>query len=235
MPRAVSAVGLCVPGLLNASGESIVVATNMPGLVGVPLWRIVAEALGFPLPRRARIVNDAYAAAHDIVTRRRLVARTMVVSLGTGVGGSILDDGRPLNVDGGSPGHLGQIDVSLDSDPPVGLDGGAGGLKAYIGAAALRCRYGDVSTALTRMAIDDPPIRALVRLIRISHAIYRPMHIILAGGVGLRLGRLVPGIRQRAAHRLTNIAREGWTLTTADHDFHAACGAAELAIHGISQ
>ncbi len=57
-----------------------------------------------------------------------------MISLGSGVGMSVLDDGVPLAVDENSPGHLGQINVSLDSNPPIGPDGGAGGLEAYIGA-----------------------------------------------------------------------------------------------------
>ncbi len=80
------------------------------------------------------------------------------------------------------------------------------------------------------MTVDDPPIRALVRAIRIIHAIYRPRHIVLAGGIGMGLRRLAPEIQSSAAARLTSIAREGWALTTADHEFHAACGAAALAM-----
>jgi len=225
-----TAVGLCVPGLLDAGGQCVTLSANVPGLVGVPLQCLVEEALGARLPRPPQVVSDAYAAAHDIVKRRALAGRVVVLSLGTGVGMSVLDDGVPLAVEGTSPGHVGQIDVSLDADPPIGPDGGAGGLEAYIGAPALERAYGNVPDALAVMAVVDPPIRALVRAIRIIHAIYRPRHIVLAGGIGLGLRRLMPEIQSSTAAGLTSIAQGGWTLTAADHEFHAACGAAALAM-----
>ncbi|MBV9490447.1 MAG: MFS transporter, partial [Verrucomicrobia bacterium] len=60
------------------------------------------------------------------------------LALGTGVGAAVLDDGVPLRVDGDSPGHLGQIDVSLDDRAPIGPDGGAGSLEGYLGVPAIR-------------------------------------------------------------------------------------------------
>jgi hypothetical protein len=57
------------------------------------------------------------------------------------VGASVLDEGgKFLHVSGESPGHFGQLDVSLETDPPIGPDGGAGSLEAYIGTAALIAR-----------------------------------------------------------------------------------------------
>jgi predicted NBD/HSP70 family sugar kinase len=230
-----TAVGLCVPGLLDSTGQRVTLGANIPSLVGIPLARLVQDALGVTLPRPPHIVSDAHAAAHDIATRRALAGRVAVLSLGTGVGMSVLDDGVPLVVDATTPGHIGQIDVSLDSDPPVGPDGGAGGLEAYIGAPALERAYGNVPAGLAVMTVSDPPIRALVRAIRIVHAIYRPRHVVLAGGVGLGLRRLLPEIQSSVNARLTSIARDGWALTAADHEFHAACGAAALAMHAAAK
>jgi len=60
---------------------------------------------------------------------------------GGGVGGWGVDGGgKFLHVSGESPGHFGQLDVSLDGEAPVGPDGGAGSLEAYIGTAALIAR-----------------------------------------------------------------------------------------------
>jgi glucokinase len=229
-----TAAGLCVPGLLDPAGQHVTLSANVPGLVGVPLARLVEDALGVSLPRPLHIVSDAHGAAHDIITRRALAGRAAVLSLGTGVGMSVLDDGLPLIVDGTTPGHIGQIDVSLDSDPPIGPDGGAGGLEAYIGTPALERAYGNVAATLAAMTVSDAPIRTLVRAIRIIHAIYRPQHIVLAGGVGLGLRRLLPEIQSSVKARLTSVARDGWTLTAADHEFHAACGAAALAMQAAA-
>ena len=226
-----TAIGLCVPGLMNAEQTCVTLAINVPGLVGLSLDELVPAALGWIGARPTRIVNDAGAAAHDLYGSRRLTGRLLFLALGTGVGNAVLDDGgRLLDVEGGSSGHLGQIDVSIPGHDVVGPDGGAGGLEGYMGVPALRRIYGDdVSRALERFDGGEPAILALVRAIRIAHAVYRPMHICLGGGVGIRLKRLLPVLREMVDRNLTSLARSGYTLTCGDDDFHAARGAAMVA------
>ena len=121
--------------------------------------------------------------------------------------------------------------MSIPGHDVVGPDGGAGGLEGYIGVAALRRAYGpDVSAAVAKFTGDEPPLLALVRALRIAHAIYRPDHIALCGGIGTRLRPLLGLLRERTAARLTNVAKAGYTLTCGDDDFHAARGAADLAM-----
>ena len=91
---------------------------------------------------RLLVANDSNAAAWDIYTARQLTGRLLVIVLGTGVGMSVMDAGGPLAVDGESPGHIGQMDVSVEGHPVIGPDGGAGSLEGYVGAAALAERYG---------------------------------------------------------------------------------------------
>jgi glucokinase len=223
-------VGLCVPGLYDRDSRTISVAVNVPGLVGIPLDDFVPDTLGLTFGGIARILNDAGAAAHDIYSTRQTKGRLLVLALGTGVGSAVLDDGKPLIVDDNSPGHLGQIDVSIPGARVIGPDGGAGGFEGYIGVAALTRRYGaDVSAALAKFTGDEPPMLALVRALRICHAIYRPNHICLCGGIGIRLRHLLPVLREKIETKLTSLARGGWTLTSGDDDFHAARGAAALA------
>jgi predicted NBD/HSP70 family sugar kinase len=223
-------VGLCVPGLFDKDSRTISMAVNVPGLVGISRDDLVPNALGLIVDGRARILNDASAAAHDIYSTRQMRERLLVIALGTGVGSAVLDDGKPLVVEEGTPGHLGQIDVSVPGIEVVGPDGGAGGLEGYIGVAALRRRYGsDVSAAVATFRGEEPPMLALVRAIRIAHAIYRPHHICLCGGIGIRLRHLLPVLRKKIEAKLTSLARPGWTFTAGDDDFHAARGAAALA------
>jgi glucokinase len=219
-------VGLCVPGLMDPLRRMVTLAVNVPGINGVPLNAIVFEALGIsnmPL----RLTGDAVATGLGIWFARKLSGRLLCIAIGTGIGAAVLDDGVPLRVSGDSPGHLGQVDVSLDDDPPVGPDGGAGGLEGYLGTAALRATYGDdISTAINRWHGDEPPLRALARAIRVCHAIYRPDHVVLAGGLGIRMGHVLSPLRARVDDRLTRVARPNWTLSTGDSDYHAAIGAA---------
>jgi predicted NBD/HSP70 family sugar kinase len=228
-------VGLCVPGLYDTASRSISVAINVPGLVGISLDQFVPDTLGLMFDGSARILNDARAAAHDIYSTTQMKGRLLVLALGTGVGSAVLDNGKPLIVEESSPGHLGQIDVSIPGHAVIGPDGGAGGLEGYVGVAALRERYGeDVSAALATFKGNEAPMLALVKAIRICHAIYRPHHICLCGGIGIRLRHILPVLREKIDAKLTSLARPGWTLTTGDDDFHAARGAAALAGRGSS-
>lgn len=220
------AAGICCPGLLDRAARTIRLAVNVPGLVGVRLDELLQRALGDSLPA-ATMISDAAATAFDLYATQKLVGRFLCLTLGTGVGAAVIDEGGFLHVSGETPGHFGQIDVSLDEHPPVGPDGGAGSLEAYIGAAALLERYGE--NAVDRLLAEDAPIRALVRAIRIGHALYRPEHVALAGGIGIRLARLLPRIKVAVDKQLTKVAKSHWTLLAGASDFHAACGAARYA------
>lgn len=222
------AVGVCVPGLLDASRSAVVHSVNVPGLAGVPLAELLARA---DPPRPPVVASDANAAAWDIYQSRHLSGRLLALVIGTGVGAAVVDESGILRVDGDSPGHLGQCDVSLGGEPvPVGPDGGAGSLEGYLGVPALAARFGSMENAFRDMKVEDPPMQALARVMRIAHAIYRPRHVCLAGGVGIRLAHLLPELHAATSNRLTRIAHPDWTLTAGDSDFHAAIGAARLAM-----
>jgi predicted NBD/HSP70 family sugar kinase len=201
-------------------------------LVGVPLDELVARALGNGLGE-IWPVSDAVAAAYDIWLTRNLKGRLLVLALGTGIGAAVLDDGVPLKVDGDSPGHLGQMDVSIEGAPVIGPDGGAGSLEGYLGLPALRKKYGEqIAATLKKLSGDEPELLALARAIRIAHAIYCPHHVVLAGGIGTRLEHVMTKLRERVDKDLTRIARPGWSLSVAEHDFHSAAGAAKMARTG---
>ena len=228
----VQSVGVCVPGLLDDDRRTVRHSVNVPGLDGARLDELVADALGHR-PTRLAVVTDANATGIDLYLSRQLTGRLFVLAIGAGVGASVIDDGaRPLFVDGDSPGHFGQMDVSLEGESVIGPDGGAGSLEGYLSAGALARRYGDESGAwVSEIRPDHPPLRALARAVRVAHALYRPHHVALAGGIGNRLSPMLSRLRESIDHRLTAIARAGWTLTTADSDFHAARGAARAALH----
>jgi predicted NBD/HSP70 family sugar kinase len=221
--------GLCVPGLYDARQRVITLSINVPGLMGVRLDNLIARALGEGIDH-LEIVNDALATSTDVIESRGLKGRVIAIALGTGVGMGVLDDGAPLAVDGTSPGHIGQVDCSVDGEPVIGPDGGAGSLEGYIGVPALIARYGSTEALLDRASVNEAPIKALVRAIRICHGIYRPHHVVLVGGIGTRLAPIIPQIKQACDANLTRIAHKDWTLTAGDHDFHAALGAARLAV-----
>lgn len=233
----IKAVGLAAPGLYDPSRGEITASVNVPGLVGQPLQALIREALGASLPPPV-VLTDAHAAALDLLETEssRPVGRLLAISVGTGVGAAVLDDGRPLQISGRSPGHLGQLDVSIHEpgrEVPLGPDGGRGGLEAYIGLPALIARYRCTPETLEScLKLDTVPLRALARAIRIAHAIYRPQRVRILGGVGIRLAPFVPFLLTQIATDLTSVARLGWTLSCGTTPFHAARGAARAVLNG---
>lgn len=220
--------GICVPGLLDRQRRMITLSVNVPGLMNVTLDEIVRRAFGNEVPQ-VQIINDAVATATDAIALKGLTGRVVSIALGTGVGMGVLDDGLPLMIEGASPGHIGQVDVSIEGDECIGPDGGRGSLEGYLGVPALVKRYGSTEAFLSAASRRETPIRALARAIRICHAIYRPAHVLLVGGIGTRLKRVGGEIKAECDDRLTSVARADWQLHFGDHDFHAAQGAARLA------
>lgn len=220
--------GICVPGLLDRAKRMITLSVNVPGLMNVTLDEIVRRGIGESAPQ-PQIINDAVATATDVIVARKLTGRVVSIALGTGVGMGVLDDGVPLMIEGASPGHIGQVDVSIEGDDCIGPDGGRGSLEGYIGVPALIKRYGSTENFLKTADASHTPIKALARAIRICHAIYRPPHVVLVGGIGTRLKRLAAEIKAVCDDKLTSVAHKDWQLHFGDHDFHAAIGAARIA------
>lgn len=229
-----AALGVCAPGIYDQQHGRIVKSVNVAGLCALALRDELASMTGAST-EAIGVFTDAHAAAYDFTEARRLGGRVVAISIGTGVGAAVLDDGVPLVVSGRSPGHLGQIDVGEHLGPgftsvPVGPDGGRGGLEGYIGLPAIIRAYGrHVEHVLSTLTVDHPPIRALVRAIRIAHAIYRPEHVALLGGVGIALRPIAPEIRACVDEQLTSLAHPGWELHAGDDMLHAARGVAWLA------
>ncbi len=229
IPPDITAIGICLPGIMAPDGVRIERSVNLPALQGTNLPELIAHATAAPAP--VRIFTDAHAAAFGYWSDHALPGRLLAISLGTGVGACVLDNGQQLLVTARSSGHLGQIDVGPCDDPqPIGPDTGLNSLEAYIGLPALHARYGTaLADRLATLTAADPPIRALVRALRIAHAIYRPQHIALLGGLGLRLTPHLPLIKSAVDEHLTCVADPAWSLHHADSTFHAAQGAARLA------
>jgi predicted NBD/HSP70 family sugar kinase len=223
--------GICVPGLRDAGGRTVLLSVNLPALNGLNLDDLVRDALGMK-PARLEVATDAVANAIDIYAINNLRGRLVSLALGTGVGAAVIDEGGiPLNVEGESPGHIGQVDCSIEGEQTIGPDGGAGSLEGYIGVPALIAKYGpDMPATLAQLGPDDAALKALARAIRICHAIYCPQHVALTGGLGNRMSHLLPIIRTLVEKDLTRIAKKGWTLLCGTDDFHAARGAAKFAL-----
>jgi len=128
-------IGLAAPGL--AARDSLSIA-SMPGkLRGIEglNWTDALEA-SYPIP----VINDAHAAMMGEAWLGAAVGLSNVVllTLGTGVGGAILADGRLLKGHLGRAGHLGHL--SLDANGPQDIVGTPGSLELAIGNSTVSVR-----------------------------------------------------------------------------------------------
>src|SRR5205814_469979 len=121
------AVGICVPGTRDLQRRMVIQSVNLPALDGLKLDELVGDSVGASVAgiRHVEICTDAVATTYDLYATRKLKGRLLGLALGTGVGMAVLDDGVSLNVHCESPGHIGQVDVSIAGDPVIGPDGGA--------------------------------------------------------------------------------------------------------------
>jgi glucokinase len=129
-----SAVSVVVPGTVNLAEGVVVKAPNVPCLDGFRLVAALESELDWPVV----LENDANAAAIGEMWRgagqghRALIC----VTLGTGVGGGIILDGKLWRGADGSAGEIGHIGV----DPFAGVAcmcGSRGCLEVYASATAI--------------------------------------------------------------------------------------------------
>jgi glucokinase len=105
------AVGVGVPSTVEFETGRVVSSVNIP-LTDVPLRQVLGERLGVPVFVDNDATVAALAEAHD--DNLQLVARNLVMlTVGTGVGGGIVLDGRIYRGSTGGAGELGHTIVGL--------------------------------------------------------------------------------------------------------------------------
>src|SRR6476620_4676057 len=130
----VSAVSLVVPGTVKVEEGAVVTAPNLPCLDGFRLAAALTEQLHLP----AFLENDANAAAVGEMWRGAAVGcKTIIcVTLGTGVGGGIILDGKLWRGVDGAAAEIGHMCV----DPFGGVActcGSRGCLEVFASATAI--------------------------------------------------------------------------------------------------
>ena len=130
------ALGVGVPGLVDRSGR-LRFAPNLPGVVELEVRRLVADSTGMPV----RVDNDATCAlwAEHELGAARGCADAVLVTLGTGIGGGLVLDGRLERGAYGFAGEFGHMVVE------------AGGIPCPCGRRGCWERYAS-GTALTGLA-----------------------------------------------------------------------------------
>ena len=106
------AVGIGVPSVVEFATGRVISSVNVP-LKDVPLREVLDEKLGVPVFIDNDATVAALAEAHD--EQLNMVARDLVMlTVGTGVGGGIVIDGRIFRGATGAAGEFGHTIVGLD-------------------------------------------------------------------------------------------------------------------------
>jgi predicted NBD/HSP70 family sugar kinase len=122
-PDGSDVVGLCTPGVV-ADNRVVALPGKLDGAVGFDLVSWLTACTG----GRAFVVNDAV--AYAVGEAADEPGRTLVVTIGTGVGTCVVEDGRPLGKGPLGGGTLGG-QLPLTGDGPTDTSGRRGTVEAW--------------------------------------------------------------------------------------------------------
>ena len=125
---------IVVPGTLDIANEMVTQSPNVPGLSQFPLKSALQAAFGIPV----LIENDANAAAvgETWLGAARGSTNVICITLGTGVGGGIILDGKLWHGSYGSAGEVGHMTLDPFNGPQCKC-GNRGCLEVFASATAI--------------------------------------------------------------------------------------------------
>lgn len=229
------AIGVGTPGPSDATGRIAKIAINLPGWVDVPL----ADWLEAETGRPTTVANDANCAGlgETWLGAGRYFKNLILLTLGTGVGGAIIIDGRLFVGHQGAAGELGLI--TSNPNGPKCNSGNQGSLEQYTSAAAIRRRTGKEPAELGALAqVGD--IEALtfwreygkdlgIGLVSLIYVL-TPEAIVIGGGISGSFEFFLPNVKAEIEQRVTPISRVGLKILPAELGNSAGMlGAAKLA------
>jgi glucokinase len=182
----VGSIGIATAGWVDPHTGAVVHATaNLPTWSGAPIARTLRDTFQIPV----FVENDAnaFALAEGLFGAARGVQNYFTVTLGTGVGGGVVMNGRLLRGAHNLGNALGHI--CIEPDGLLCTCGQKGCLEAYCNLAALARYNGSLEP------LADSLARGLASLI---HA-YDPELIVIAGGIAQSNPKLIALLEARLA------------------------------------
>ncbi len=230
----VATVGIGVPGLFDTESGEIELFPNLPGpWNGYPLRDPIGDALDLP----AEIINDAraFVLAEGTIGAGRGYSPLVGITLGTGIGGGIMIDGR-LQL--GAFGKAGEIahQIIVPDGPLCGC-GNRGCVEALAKADVLAETAGapDVETVFRRARSGDERSLAAIDtaagFIGIGLAnvvtLIGPSRIVIGGGIAAAGNLILDPIRNAIRSHVTLVPVERIDVVPAElGSFAGAIGAA---------
>lgn len=235
------AIGVGTPGPTDATGRIARVAINLVGWQDIPL----ADWLEAKTGRPTVIANDANCAGlgEAWLGAGRWYRNLILLTLGTGVGGAIILDGKLFVGHHGTAGELGLI--TLNPDGPPCNSGNQGSLEQYASVQAIRRRIGMEPDELGAMALAGDPKalefwqdygRDLGAGLTSLIYVLAPEAIVIGGGVSASADFFFPAVQTEIERRVLPSSRAGLQLLRAELGNQAGIvGAAKLAWHLAAQ
>jgi glucokinase len=151
----VSAVGIAIPGLVNRQSDRVITSSHLPPKVRENLHAEVMEATGL----RIELENDANAAAYGEykVGAGRGSRDMFYITIGQGIGGAIILDGKLWTGSSGFAGEVGHI--TIDTEGSECVCGNTGCLETVASAPNIVRRANerlnrDSTSSLSRLAMN---------------------------------------------------------------------------------
>ncbi|MBV9389023.1 MAG: ROK family protein [Chroococcidiopsidaceae cyanobacterium CP_BM_ER_R8_30] len=229
------AIGVGTPGPTDAEGRIAKIAINLADWRNIPLADWLEAKTGLPTV----LANDANCAGLGEAWRGagRRFRHLILLTLGTGVGGAIILDGKLFTGHQGAAGELGLI--TLNPDGPACNSGNHGSLEQYVSVPAIRRRTGLEPAELGALArTGDPKALAFWQSYGkdlgagLASLIYilTPEAVVIGGGVSASAEFFFPTVRAEIERRVLPSSRIGLELLSAELGNQAGMvGAARLA------
>lgn len=195
-------IGVGCAGLVDTRRGWVRTSPNLPRWRDVPLAELMKAACSRPVA----LLNDAdgFALAEARVGAGRGASPVVALTIGTGVGGAVVADGRLF---GGAHGFAGEIGhVTIDRHGPVCGCGNRGCLELYVGRRAIVMAYAGADATVTPQQIaaaamqgEEAALRAFrtvgealgVGLVTLTN-LFDPARIVIGGGIA-QAGELLFG------------------------------------------
>lgn len=229
------ALGVGTPGPTDAEGRVAKVAINLVGWRDVPLADRLESKLGLPV----FLANDANCAGlgEAWLGAGRSFRHSILLTLGTGVGGAIILNNQLFTGHHGAAGELGLI--TLNPEGPPCNSGNQGSLEQYASIQAIRRQTGKEPAELGQLAkTGDQEALAFWEVYGkrlgagLTSLIYilTPEAVIIGGGVSASAQYFFPATWAEIERRVLPSSRIGLQLLTAQLGNRAGMvGAAKLA------
>jgi glucokinase len=180
--RPLSGVGVSAAGLVDRAGERVRFAAHLPWR-DAPVRDRLAERIGVPVV----LNNDANCAAHAelVAGALRGVSSALLITVGTGIGGAVVLDGRVVRGANGMAGEFGHVRVV-----PNGLVcecGLRGCWEQYCSGRALE----RVMRVALGSHLDGPEVAALARD---GHPVARQAFATVGTWLGVGIAGLVSAV-----------------------------------------